>query len=97
MTTSSIGSAPSVMIKALVDMRAQFDDRHEAALVFWHRACRARARQQDVTARHAKEVRYVLAVLWALVALPRQMTVEPELASLADGAHRAHVWHQAIL
>jgi flagellin-like hook-associated protein FlgL len=26
MTTSSIGSAPSVMIKALVDMRAQFDD-----------------------------------------------------------------------
>src|SRR6476469_9058526 len=26
MTTSSIGSAPSTMVKSLVDMRAQFDD-----------------------------------------------------------------------
>src|SRR6266700_4217559 len=78
------------------ERRADLHDRAFRIGEFWHRAFRARSRQDDMAARHVPEALHVRDVFGAFGAFPRQHTVEPELAPLADGAHGTNVGHDAL-
>jgi hypothetical protein len=49
-----------------------------------------------VSARHIPEALHIGNIFWPLLAFPRQFAAQPELATPADGAHRAHVSHETL-